>query len=406
MHHSSNKDRIRLAVLVSHPIQYYVPVHKTLSDYPDIELKVFYTWGSPDAAVYDQGFNKKISWDIPLLDGYEYEFIPNTAKDPGTHHFTGLINPGLVDAILDWGPDIVLIYGYRYLSHCQAILEFNKKNIPILFRGDSHLLSPRPWYTRISRKVLLKWLFGKFSVIFYCGILNKSYFKAFGVENDRLFFCPHVVENDRFYDPGNNYTNESHKIRDSLGIKDTDRVILFAGKLQEKKSPGDLLQAFLDAGLENVKLVFAGDGELKPRLQELSIPCQDRVFFLPFQNQSSMPAIYRIADLFVLPSLHDETWGLSVNEAMCCGLPVIVSDQVGCHPDIVRQNINGWVFKAGDVAELTHLLQSAFADDNVDLKTMGMESREIIKGWNITEAAHCLYSGVKTVLLKNDQPAS
>src|ERR1700744_1022568 len=130
---------MRLAIITTHPIQYYAPIFKLLHQRGNIEINVFYTWGEKALNKYDPGFNKTISWDIPLLDGYPYEWVQNTSADAGTHHFKGIINTGLIKQVEAWQPDAVLIYGWAYHSHLKAMRHFKNK-VPVLFRGDSTLL--------------------------------------------------------------------------------------------------------------------------------------------------------------------------------------------------------------------------------------------------------------------------
>ena len=130
----------RLAIVVSHPIQYYVPLYRRLAKRSDIAIKVFFTWHSGTAAVADHGFKVPVAWDIPLTEGYESEQVPNTSSDPGTHHFFGLRNPSLVARVLQWQPDVVHLTGWAWYAHLVALYAFHRRGIPTLFRGDSHLL--------------------------------------------------------------------------------------------------------------------------------------------------------------------------------------------------------------------------------------------------------------------------
>src|SRR5665213_974016 len=112
----------KLAIITTHPIQYYAPVFRLLHQRQKVDIKVFYTWGEDvSAGKYDPGFNKKIVWDVPLLEGYPYEWVKNSAKDPGTHHFMGIVNPDLIGQITAWQPDKVLVYGWGFYSHLKAV---------------------------------------------------------------------------------------------------------------------------------------------------------------------------------------------------------------------------------------------------------------------------------------------
>jgi len=434
---------MRIAFIVSHPIQYYVPVYRELAklarqrtteprdhgttDLKDkggirhaddpariSALKVFYTWRDAGPA-RDAKFGKEFAWDIPLMEGYEFEVVPNTSTDPGTHHRKGLINPDLVERVKAWKPDAVHITGYNYVSHGQAIKKLSKAGIPVIFRGDSHLLDGRgPWWKWMVKKSWLSKVYSRPAAFTYVGQANRDYYRAFGVPEGKLFPVPHTIEVGRFAEPNEELEARALAWRRELGIPDENFVFLYAAKLEPRKRPMELLEAFLAAGLPKATLVFVGSGELESVLKkraedfshglrglntdgvrtaaptglgqsahaggppaladsppneepksasadEDSVRCsrgqtahcqpslRDRpVLFLPFQNQSRMPLVYRLGDALVLPSGYGETWGLAVNEAQACGRPALVSDCVGCARDIIRGGENGMIFRTDD----------------------------------------------------------
>ena len=143
----------KLAIITTHPIQYYSPVFKLLHQRQQIEIKVFYTWGEGSMNKFDPGFGKTVQWDLPLLDGYPYEWVTNTSKNPGSSSFNGIVNPGLIQQIKDYAPDAILIYGWAYASHLK-VLRYFKNKVPIIFRGDSNLLREQSGF-----KALLKFVF-------------------------------------------------------------------------------------------------------------------------------------------------------------------------------------------------------------------------------------------------------
>ena len=175
---------------------------------------------------------------------------------------------------------------------------------------------------------------------FLCvGRANKDYYRAFGVSENKLFDCPHSIETERFSEP--HVAMERQAAGGELGIGEDQQVLLFAGKFEDKKRPVPLMRAFLETDLPNVTLLLVGDGVLGGQVRDLAAERPRRFRVLPFQNQSKMPLVFRLGDLFVLPSAYGETWGLTVNEAMACGRPALVRDRVGCHPDVVRPALMG-----------------------------------------------------------------
>jgi glycosyltransferase involved in cell wall biosynthesis len=228
-------------------------------------------------------------------------------------------------------------------------------------------------------------IFRRFAAFLFVGSANRDYLKFHGVPDERLFFSPHAVDNDRFTAALSHAEKEARVWKRELGIPEGHRVVLFAGKFEPKKRPHDLLKAFRLAGVSNCSLLLVGAGELEVELRQEAAGCAN-AFFAPFQNQSRMPCVYAAADVVVLPSYGPrETWGLCINEAMCLAKPVIVSDHVGCARDLVRPGVNGFQFKAGDVDDLANCLVMAFRDPE-HLRSAGLAGREWIQGYSYRQA--------------------
>jgi glycosyltransferase involved in cell wall biosynthesis len=353
----------RLAVVLSHPTQYYSPWFRWLRAHTDLEFRVFYLWDAGVTAQPDPEFLTTFKWDVDLLAGYDSEFVPNTAPRPGTHHFRGLRNPTLTARLTDWQPDAVLLFGYAYASHLRVINWARRQRVPLVFRGDSHFLG-RSTPGRL-RTFVLRRLYARFAAVTYVGQANRDYFTALGVPPEKLFFAPHAVNHELFDPSVAEHTAAARALRAQLQIPASTRVVLFAGKFVPAKQPFALLDAFLALDQPGTALVLVGDGPENTvlRARAASAPA-GRVFFLPFANQSEMPSRYLLADIFALPSRgHYETWGLAINEAMHLGRPCLVSDRVGCQRDLVTDGDTGWVFAAAHPTELREKLSTALTAD-------------------------------------------
>lgn len=385
----------RLAIIVTHPIQYYAPLFKALSESNKVTVKIFYTWGEGSLKKFDPGFGKEIEWDIPLLEGYDYAFLKNSSQKPGTSHFRGIVNPDAVDAIKAYNPQAILIYGWPWYSHLNIIRHFHKK-VPIWFRGDSNLLDDTKGWKRWVRAALLRWIYTHIDKAFYVGSANKAYFKKFGLKEDQLKLAPHAIDNSRFC---TQRLQEVKELRKKLGIPENGCVILFAGKLEPKKDPLALLEAFLRINNDNAYLLFAGNGVLEDALKAKAAASlkKDKILFLAFQNQTQMPVLYQSCQLFCLPSKGPgETWGLAVNEAMAAGKAVLVSDKVGCAVDLVKEGRNGSLFKAGNTKELSQKLQELVSDPE-GLCLMGKRSQEIIQDWSFEKQVRSIIEEVTKI---------
>jgi glycosyltransferase involved in cell wall biosynthesis len=386
---------LRLAIVTTHPIQYYAPIFQALERSGALSPRIFYTWSQTAAAgVVDPGFGRVVTWDVPLLEGYGFEFVPNFAERPGTEHFLGLRNPDLVPAIEKWRADAVLVFGWNSHSHLAAMRHF-KGRIPVFFRGDSTLLDRGPRWRTLARRIFLTWVYRHIDVAIAVGSNNRDYYRWCGVANDRIAFAPHAIDTGRFADPDGVHERRAGEWRRQLGIPPEARVVLFAGKLQPKKDPLLLLDAFTRCGAPG-HLVFAGNGVLE---DELRARCQGRpdVHLLPFQNQQAMPAVYRLGDVFVLPSRGPgETWGLAINEAMASGRAVIASTQAGGTRDLLTDGRSGWAFKPGDSVQLQGILRRALTCESEVLRTMGAKAREVASHWSIAETVSGFESAVMT----------
>jgi glycosyltransferase involved in cell wall biosynthesis len=385
----------KLAIITSHPIQYNAPLFRLLASQADLTVKVFYSLGKDYIVLKDKGFGKAIAWDIPLLNGYTYKFLENTSKSPGTFHFNGIDNPYIIRDILDYKPSAILVFGWNFKSHLKVLKYFMNK-VPIYFRGDSTLLDEQKSIKVLLRRIALKWVYKYINKAFYVGTNNKKYFMQHGVKEQNLIFAPHAIDNERFGD-GKAFTCESKLIRSKLRIPAQYTVFLFSGKFANKKSPLLLIKAFKKLNQERISLLLVGNGLLEGLMKEEARGCSN-IHFLPFQNQTHMPAIYRSADVFVLPSGGPgETWGLSVNEAMACGLAIITSDKVGCAVDLVKENINGYIFEAGKLEKLIEKLSLCAAMNKVELKSLGNASKGIINDWSFEKTCAAIVANLPDV---------
>ena len=365
----------KLAIVTTHPIQYYAPVFKLLA--VQLELKVFYTAGKSQTG-YDHGFRQHVEWNVPLLEGYNFEFIENPAKDPGSHHFNGIAGTNILARIEDFDPDVLLVYGWAYKDHLKVLRHFKNK-VPILFRGDSTLTDRLPFWKSTLKSLLLRWVYSHINHALYVGMQNKLYFKKYGIKEAQLSFAPHAIDNERFAD---SRAAEAMDLRESLGIMPSAILVLFAGKFEPKKDPMALVDAFLSLENEHVELLFTGSGMLEQELKSKARASNNhKIHFLPFQNQQQMPVFYHACDLFCLPSKGPgETWGLAINEAMAAGKAILTSNCTGAAADLV-DDTNGKVFDVSDPTDLKRKLEELTQHKHL-LKKMGEVSGIKIKKWN------------------------
>jgi glycosyltransferase involved in cell wall biosynthesis len=350
---------MRLAILTSHPIQYYAPLFRELSERVDIH--VFYAHYATAEQQAAAGFGKAFNWDVDLTSGYAHSFLHNVATRPGTDSFGGCDTPDIPNRLRNGGFDAVLALGWHLKSMLQGIFAARRLGIPVMVRGDSQLGTPRGAVKTAVKRVTYPALLRVFDAALYVGQRNFDYYRHYGYPAARLFHSPHCVDTDRF---ARSATPQARAVlRSRLDIRNDEKVVLFAGKLTLLKRSIDVVEAIAQLMQRNVaaRLMMAGSGpleaEVRARAQALgvSLDC------LGFQNQTEMPSAYAAADLLVLPSAH-ETWGLVCNEALACGTPIVVSDQAGCAPDLAKDGLVGRSFSMGNITELADACAATFAN--------------------------------------------
>lgn len=377
----------RLLIISTHPIQYNAPLFQLLTIRRNIEVKVFYTWGQAQEKIFDPGFGQYRQWDIPLLEGYDYEFIENTSVQPGSHHFKGIENPSLIKKIEGYDPDAILVFGWSFKSHLKVMRHFKGKK-KIIFRGDSNLLDEPPGFSfkKMLRRIFLRWIYRYVDVALYTGSANKEYYLQHGLKESQLVFAPHAIDNERFILAARGNEKRTEALRAGIGIPPNAVVFIFAGKFEIKKDPQLLIDAFAQLNDKRANLLLVGNGlleeSLKAAVAKLPQQIRSSIHFMSFQNQSSMPDIYGMGDVFCLPSQGPgETWGLAVNEAMACSKPVLVSKKCGCYLDLVKEGVNGFVVNSNDINDWHHKMKMLLADEN-KRDVMGEQSLQIIKQWS------------------------
>jgi glycosyltransferase involved in cell wall biosynthesis len=340
----------RIGFLVSHPIQYYAPIFRELAGRCD--LTVFFAHRQTAEQQARAGFGVAFDWDVDLLSGYDSHFLVNVARQPSTDRFAGCDTPGIADEIARGRFDAFVVPGWALRSYWQAVRACRRLGVPVLARGDSQLGMQRNGALRIAKALVFSRLLRRFDGFLYVGQRNREYLLHYGVPAQRLFFSPHCVDNDAF-------AAASSGIRRPEGR----RRVLFVGKLIGRKHPADLLHAVARLHERPLQIAFAGAGEQEPELRKIASASSVDADFMGFVNQSELPAAYASADVLVLPSDGKETWGLVVNEAMACGIPAVVSDLVGCGPDLIDPGQTGATFPFKDVAALASAIESVLALD-------------------------------------------
>jgi glycosyltransferase involved in cell wall biosynthesis len=352
--------KMRVAVVTTHPIQYQVPWLRLLAAHPGIELQVYFAM-IPDSVEQGREFGVAFEWDVPLLEGYQWQVLENRSPRPSLTEFGGCDTPSIRAEIRRGRFDAVIVNGWVVKTCIQALIACRLTGTACIVRGEVNGLQERVWWKRLGHRLLLS----QYGSCLSIGRNNRRYLLERGVAEDAIFSTPYCVDNPFFAAGAQQWLDSEGReaLRRRFGLDARKPVFMFSGKFVDKKRPGDIVDAVRmleSTGELDFEVLMVGDGPLGAELRERSqgLP----ISYAGFLNQSQITAAYAAADALVLPSDAGETWGLVVNEAMACGLPAFVSDKVGCAVDLVEEGRTGSVFACGDVASLAATLNRAAAE--------------------------------------------
>jgi glycosyltransferase involved in cell wall biosynthesis len=394
--------RLRLAYFVSHPIQYQAPLLRRIAQETDIDLKVYFFSDISVRGHVDPGFGVALKWDVPLVAGYQHEFLPRR-RDSGRLSFSRPLNWGIYKRLRDGQYDAVWVHGYAMASALQVILAARSLGIPVLMRAESTLFDrPRSRQKTITKALFFRALKTCISAVLSIGDANSAYWRHYLGEEMPIFPFNYSVDNEFFQQRCREASVTREDFRRELQLEPGRCVILYASKLQTRKRCGDLLEAFLRLASEHTieplpYLLIVGDGEERTALQEQAKSARPGdVRFLGFQNQTALPRFFDLCDVFVLASV-DEPWGLVVNEVMNAGKAIIVSSEVGCQKNLVEDGVNGCVVRARDVDGLANSLNRVLADPQRS-REMGLKSLEKIHDFSFEQNVSGLRNALEAVV--------
>lgn len=336
-----------LLIFDSHPIPYRSPVFRAL---PQAKVYFFDNSFQTDHAWFNErGVARSQDGGPDLRQGFHSELMHLREKDYFAQFFS------IFEVIRRERPEALLIYGYYLPAHWMILFAARRLRIPLVFVGETFRRSPRGW-KGFLKNVLVRFFLRRTTHVIAIGNKNAEYYRGEQkIAADRITQAKYCIDHHFFSEPPSNSPSSRARWRTDHRISPLSFVVLFVGRLFDRKRPGDLLEAQRRlAGRIELVTVFAGAGPLLQDLQiESALDANTRV--LGFQTQEQLREAYRGADVLVVPS-EFETWGLVVNEAFACGLPAIVTDTCGCADDLVQRGMTGEVYPVGDIARLSEYL--------------------------------------------------
>lgn len=391
--------RTRLAIVVTHPIQHFVPFYRALAVDPDVELHVLY--GAPIGveSYFDEEMQTQISWAMDMLGGYSHEFL-GEVPEGGQPSVRQPSSPRMAERLAAFRPDVVLVYGHAQANVYRAIWWARRHKVPLMTIGDSELLRERTKARRMVKEVVVRAIFKRYSAFLSVGDRNADFYTYYGAPRDRIFRCPFTIDETTYRAAKANRPALRTVARTTYKIEDDAIVALFVGKLSERKRPIDLIDALAQTRGRKVTALFAGNGEeleaAKARAAETGVDAR----FAGFVNVDKLPALYAAADILVHPSKADPH-PLICSESACIGLPMILSDRVGAAgpTDIARPGENALIFPCADTAALAALIDD-LAGDDAKRAAMGARSLEIFDELDIAASVAGVHRGIETALAR------
>jgi glycosyltransferase involved in cell wall biosynthesis len=357
---------LNLVFVVERPTQFEVPFYRYAAADPEHRLRVLYAAPGLAAEVHDPELGRTVSWGFPLLGGYDHAVCPDAGS--------------LRRALSATRPDLVLINGYTQRLYLLAALFARGAGVPVALRLDSALFETPPPRTAVKRLLFALYLKRMYRLFFGVGTLSLDYLRFFGVPAERSALFPYAVDVDAFRSGSALDPAARAAVRERLGVPAGARMLLCLTKLSPRESPWDLLRGLATGTTPpDVWTVIAGDGPERAALEAFAREKGlDRVLFPGYVPYPGLPALYGAADLFLHP-VQEERWGVSVEEALACGLPVITSSRVGAARDLIEEGKNGATYVAGDAAGLARRIGEVLALDPAAVRA---ENRRILADWD------------------------
>lgn len=349
----------RVAIVIEHPIQYHSPFFRYLADDGRLDITVLYLCDRGIGGPFKNSTGVTIQYPQSILEGYRWKALPNRSPIQNRIIFLDQCDTAVYREIIDGGFDAVYVFGYTYASHWVAFAACIRAGIPILFRGESEAVFPRPWATRLIKRVLLTPLFSRIGAFLYIGSYNREFYLDYGVPEEKLFSVPYGCDNESFQATPETRAEWRAELRAKYGFRDDTVVFLFASQHRAMKRPCDAVEAFCRIPPEaNAVLLMLGDGPLRPDAEAVyrAQGAGRRVIFAGMVKFDEMRKYFAASDVLVAPSI--EPIGGQLAEGTAAGMAMISSDLCIGWRDLVEPGINGLVHRAGSIVGLTACMRS------------------------------------------------
>jgi len=376
----------RLVILTEIIAPYRIPVFNALASRGDVQLHVIFLSENDPSLRQWHVYKDEIK--------FSYEVLPAWRRR--IRKFNVLLNRGVSAALRRARPDAVLCGGYGYVASWQAAFWAKRYGVPLLLWSESTALDIRRKHRFVE---FIKRKFCQRCRAFVAaGKTSREYLLELGASSNSIFIAPDAVDVDFFAAGAQKARRQEQEIRTRNSLP--PRYFLSVGRLIKDKGVFELLDAYakLEPSIRSrIGLVFVGEGAARQELAARALEIQPGVVrFCGWVHREQIPEIYALADAFVFPTYSDP-WGLVVNEAMACSLPIVASQVAGCAPDLLQDGSNGFAVRPRDVEGLVHSMGKLFEDPEL-ARLMGSRSFQRVQEYTPETCAAGIVQALEFVL--------
>jgi glycosyltransferase involved in cell wall biosynthesis len=359
---SANKRRLLILSEIISP--YRIPVFNALARHRALDLHVVFLAETDPQLRQWRIYRQEIQ--------FSHEVLPSWRLRVASQNI--LLNWGVAASLSKFAPDSIICGGYNYYASWEALSWARRRHATFVLWSESNIQDARrgrTWTKKLKSNFL-----ARCDGFVVPGKSARDYLLAQGMNADRIATAPNAVDNAWFAAQAETIRARASEFRRNLGLP--ERYILFVGRLVEAKGVFDLLDAYgrlEDSIRSEVGLVFAGDGDCRAALEYTAAALRPgKIIFMGFTHREDLAGFYALAEALFLPT-HSDPWGLVVNEAMACGLPVVVTSVAGCAADLVEDGWNGYVVPPANPEALTIAMERLVRRN--DAKPSELEAREL-----------------------------
>ncbi len=345
--------KMRVAIIVSHPIQHFCPQYASFSRVEGINIKAFFASAQGLKKYIDPSFKQEISWDNLRLEEFDHVFMNGDAVIAADKNIDAIT----VEKELSlFKPDVVIIYGYFQKLQRRVHKWAYKNGVDIAYISDSELRHQRSFIKRTLMKFLVQKYFSRISYFLSVGDANEQFYLHHGVDKKQIIRMHFPIDIEQYKIAYQKRDLLGKNIREKYAIPEHETVVSVVGKLVTWKNQDHIIKAMQLLETEGIKvhLFIIGSGDMEDVWKKDALKLNtSKVYFTGFVSPAELPAFYAASDIYIHPA-SVEPHSIAVSEAIYMGCAIIISDTCGSYGenDDVQKGKNGFVYRFGNINDL------------------------------------------------------